>query len=220
MIKPLIVLSVACSWAFLSVAAFSAQTVELKSLPDLSHENSMQHGAEAVLSTCLLCHSLKYIRYGHLKDIGLDEVKIGNYRGERSEHDSLLSAMDDAVRQAAYGIVPPDLSLMTKTRKHGQRYVYSLLTGFYTNEQGDTENHIFPGIRMPDALGYSYADDETARAKLEQQAYDIVTFLEWAADPKAQERHTLGYYVLGYLTVLTVMLYFLKRKVWRRLSKA
>ena len=47
------------------------------------------------------------------------------------------------------------------------------------------------------------------------QATDVTTFLAWAAEPELEERKRLGIKVLLFLIVLTVMLYALKRQVWK-----
>jgi cytochrome c1 len=72
---------------------------------------------------------------------------------------------------------------------------------------------------MPDVLGVAGVSDPAERAKLEQQARAVTSFLVWASDPHAQERHRLGYYVIAYLVVLTTMLYFLKQRIWARLDR-
>ena len=36
----------------------------------------------------------------------------------------------------------------------------------------------------------------------------------WAAEPKLDERHRLGFQVMIFLIVLTGLLYFTKKKVW------
>ena len=68
---------------------------------------------------------------------------------------------------------------------------------------------------MPDILGISAAGDPATRAQIQQTARNVAAFLHWAADPKAQERMRIGYGVMAYLVVLTLLLYLLKREVWR-----
>jgi ubiquinol-cytochrome c reductase cytochrome c1 subunit len=53
---------------------------------------------------------------------------------------------------------------------------------------------------------------------LQEQAKDAAAFLNWAADPHTGERHHLGYYVLTYLVILTILLYLSKRRIWARLD--
>ena len=83
-----------------------------------------------------------------------------------------------------------------------------------------TGNHYFPTTKMPDVLSVAGVTDPVQLAQLDQKAREVTSFLAWAADPHAQERKSLGYYVLGYLFILTTMLYFLKGRIWAKLDKA
>jgi cytochrome c1 len=71
---------------------------------------------------------------------------------------------------------------------------------------------------MPDPLGMSTATDHAQREDIKKSAHDIVSFLYWAADPHEQERHKMGYYVIGYLVILTFLLYLVKNQIWSRLK--
>ncbi|MEK7322887.1 MAG: cytochrome c1 [Pseudomonadota bacterium] len=175
---------------------------------------ALRRGAVTVTSRCLSCHSVKYLHYRDLLklDFSREEVmSMGNLES------ALLALTPAEVSEQAYGRVPPDLSLLAKAREGGPRYIYTLLTGFYQDQTGEINNHLYPGIRMPDILGWSGADS-TQRAALAIQANEAAAFLMWAADPRADERKSLGYYTIAYLALLTGLLYLVKRKVWARLK--
>ena len=131
---------------------------------------------------------------------------------------SLTSMMSDESSMQSFGLVPPDLSLMTKAREGGADYVYSYLLGYYSTPDGEIKNHIFPVTKMPDPLGISTTTDHAQREEIKKTAHDIVSFLSWASDPHEQERHRMGYYVIGYLVILTLLLYFVKNQIWGRLD--
>ncbi len=175
-----------------------------------------QRGAEMVVGLCMSCHDLKYLRYRDLLEIGFSRERVDVLRGPREMEDRLLSLTSAEQRRQLFGLVPPDLSLIAKARRGGASYVYTLLTSFYTTPEGTVDNRLFPGIRMPDALGSSSAGNREAVA---ETALAVASFLHWAADPRAEERHRLGYYVLGYLALLTFLLYLNKRRIWRRLDR-
>ena len=59
----------------------------------------------------------------------------------------------------------------------------------------------------------TYSDG--TKATLDQEARDIVTFLAWAAEPEMETRKQLGAKVLIFLVVLSGLLYFVKRKIWK-----
>ena len=56
-------------------------------------------------------------------------------------------------------------------------------------------------------------------ANLDQLSYDIVHFLNWAAEPKLQQRKSLGLKVLLFLIVLTLLLYVTMKEIWSRIEK-
>ncbi len=203
-------LAVSSSWA-------AAVKVELADVEiDTSYE-AAKRGAEIVTTLCLSCHSLKYIRYKHLMDIGYSEEEVNAIRGANAMEDPMLAMMPDAAAKAAFGMVPPDLSLMAKARVGGALYIYTLMAGYYLDENDVVDNHAMPGIKMPDVFGYASlkgADREAA----EQKIHDTAAFLHWTKDPKEKERHELGKYVLGYLVLLTILVYFLKKSVWARIK--
>jgi cytochrome c1 len=49
-------------------------------------------------------------------------------------------------------------------------------------------------------------------------AYDVAEFLTWAAEPKMEERKSMGIKVLLFLLVLTGLFYISKRKLWARIE--
>lgn len=179
---------------------------------------AIERGVEDLMNTCHSCHTLKYIRYRDLAKLGIDQKKIDEWRGDQPLDTPLAGQLSDEAAMQSFGLVPPDLSLMTKAREGGADYVYSYLLGYYNTPDGETRNHIFPETKMPDPLGISTATDHAQREEIRKTAHDIVSFLSWAADPHEQERHRLGYYVIGYLVILTLLLYFVKNQIWSRLK--
>ena len=133
-------------------------------------------------------------------------------------------ANEQAARASNGGALPPDLSLITHARPGGPDYVHSLLTGYKDPPPADVQmrpgmsyNEYFPThqIGMPFQLTegrVTYADGTPATS--DQMAKDVVTFLEWAADPKMEERKRLGLNVLTFLVGLSVLLFLSYRKIW------
>ena len=179
---------------------------------------SVRRGAEVITNVCIACHSLKYIQYGNLSELGFNDKDLETLRAGKSPKDAMMPDMSPDMLREGFGIEPPDLSLMAHAREGGPGYIYALLTGFYEKPDGSVDNHMFPGIKMPDVLNFSGVKEASERAPLEEQAKDAAAFLNWAADPHAEERHHLGYYVLGYLVILTILLYLTKRRIWARLD--
>lgn len=179
---------------------------------------AIERGVDDLMNNCHSCHTLKYITYRDLARFGIDKKKIDEWRGDQPLDAPLASLMSDEAAMQSFGLVPPDLSLMTKAREGGPSYVYSYLLGYYNTPEGETRNHIFPETKMPDPLGISTATEPAQQEEIRKTAHDIVSFLTWAADPHEQERHRLGYFVIGYLVILTLLLYFVKNQIWARLK--
>jgi cytochrome c1 len=132
---------------------------------------------------------------------------------------------EEAARTANGGALPPDQSLLVKARDGGPQYIYSIVVG-----DGSTPPHgfkvtdgkyydaYFPGrdIGMPPPLrddSVTYSDG--TKATTDQEAKDVVAFLAWAAEPKLEERHKLGFGVMLFMFLLSGMLYLSYRKLWK-----
>ena len=59
-----------------------------------------------------------------------------------------------------------------------------------------------------------YQADAGAKASFEQNVRDVTAFLAWAADPSLDARKRLGWQVLLYLVITTLLLYMVKRRIW------
>ena len=127
-------------------------------------------------------------------------------------------------RVANGGAYPPDLSVIVKAREGGADYIYSLLIG-YEDPPSDMEiddgvyyNIYAKGekIAMPQPLyedGVEYTDGTVATP--EQMAHDVTMFLTWAAEPKLEARKRIGFKVISYLIILSFLLYFTNRRIWK-----
>ena len=139
--------------------------------------------------------------------------------GRVSDHFRRPFPNEAAARASNGGAYPPDLSVITRARHGGADYVRSILLG-YTGETSGTlyVNRYFTGrrIAMPPPLSegvVSYTDG--TESTLDQQATDVATFLEWAADPHMEERKRTGIVVMAFLLALTALLYLAYKQVWR-----
>jgi cytochrome c1 len=132
-------------------------------------------------------------------------------------------ANEQAARAANHGALPPDLSVIAKARPGGPDYIYALLTGYvpppqgFEVAQGMHYNAAFPGhqIAMPPPLSdglVAYTDG--TKADVDNYARDVAAFLMWAAEPKLEERHSVGLRVMIFLIVFLVIMYLAKHVVW------
>jgi ubiquinol-cytochrome c reductase cytochrome c1 subunit len=202
----------------------------------------LQRGFQVYKEVCAGCHSLDYISFRNLTDLGFNELEVKAIAAEYEVEDGPDNdgemfnraalpadripgpfANDNAARASNGGALPPDLSLMVDARPDGANYLYALLTGYsdapsdMTVAEGMNYNAYFPGhqIAMPSPLsddGVEYADGTSASAA--QQARDVTAFLAWATEPNMEERKRTGVMAILFLLVMTGLLYVSKRKIW------
>ena len=206
----------------LACAALSAQAAETKlesiALPD--DLPALERGAETVATVCTGCHGLKYVKFRDLLNLGIAKDKVESWRNGQPLDNALQAQMNEETARASFsGATPPDLSLMAYAREGGGNYLYAYLTGYHKTDKGELTNSVFPVTRMPDILAAADATDEKQRAEVETKAREVSAFLIWAADPRAAERKRLGYYVLGYVAFMTLLLFLLKKQIWREIDK-
>ncbi len=222
--KILIVMLVFALLGYATQAVASGGGVHLKhATVDVSDQAQIRRGLTVFTDVCMGCHSAKYVTYRGLMDypeIGLTRAEVDELRGENSLLAGLISelSVEDAI--VSYGKAPPDLSLIVPGRRGGSDYIYSLLTGYVLDHEGKVPegnfNEVYPGnrIAMPDPL--SWLDhDESETKELEQQANDVSAFLAFVADPHQNERRAIGFWVMAFLVLLTLVLWRLKVEVWK-----
>jgi len=49
-------------------------------------------------------------------------------------------------------------------------------------------------------------------------ASDVTQFLAWAADPKLEQRKSLGLMTMIYLLILSILLFFSYKRVWKNVK--
>ena len=203
----------------------------------------LQRGFLVYKEVCAGCHSLKYLAYRNLAEIGFSAAEVKaiaaqvqvtdgpNEQGEMFQRPGLPAdrfkspfANEKAARAANNGAYPPDLSLITKARVGGPDYTYAVLIGYddppagVLLADGMSYNRYFPGhqIAMPQPLASDGQVDyaDGTEASVARMARDVTAFLHWAAEPKLEERKRLGLKVGLFLLVLTGLFYLVKRKVW------
>ena len=134
---------------------------------------------------------------------------------------------DQEAKASNGGAYPPDMSVLVKARSGGADYIYSVLVGYddpptgMVIDDGVYYNTYMPGnkIMMPNPLmedGVEYNDG--TKATPEQMAKDVVTFLAWAAEPHMEARHKIGFKVIIYLIIATILAYFSMKRIWSRIE--
>jgi ubiquinol-cytochrome c reductase cytochrome c1 subunit len=212
---------------------------------DLTDKASLQNGAKLFMNYCFACHSTQYQRYERVAtDLGIPvdlakenlvfdpEAKIG---------DLMVNAMPQKQAAAWFGAAPPDLTLVARVR--GVDWLYTYLRTFYVDPSRPfgVNNTTFPNVGMPHVLeelqGIPTPIFETkvvdgeevqvivgtetdGRGELSSSEYDdavrdLVNFLEYSGDPVKLERHALGWWVMAFLVIFTIVVVLLKKEYWR-----
>ena len=218
------------------LAIASGAEVHLDKAPvNLKDQVSLQRGAKLFTSRCLACHSAAYMRYNRLQDIGMTEeqikkdlelpedVKLGS---------TMQAAMDANSAKLAYGVAPPDLSVISRSRSADWLYTY--LRSFYVDGARSTgwNNAIFPNVGMPHVLSdmqgeQAYTGEGHERklvlttpgsmspAEYDSAVVDLTNYLVFMGEPAKLVRYNLGLIVIGFLLVLFVLVYALKKEIWK-----
>ena len=117
----------------LSFGANASEGVELQSADiDLSDNASLQRGAQHFVTYCLGCHSAKHMRYLRFAlDANIDKEKVLKDIAPEgaSIYDQIHSAMNKHDAEKWFGVQPPDLSLIARSR--GADWLYSYLKSYY-----------------------------------------------------------------------------------------
>ncbi|MFT4197721.1 MAG: cytochrome c1 [Pseudoxanthomonas sp.] len=222
-------------------AAESADTLAAGN--DLSDKASLQRGAKLFMGYCSGCHSLKYLRYSRMaQDLGLSEQQVMdnlNFTGAPVGATIQVALPPDQAKKW-FGKMPPDLSLIARVR--GSDWIYTYLKSFYLDESRPLgwNNKLFPNASMPNPLWelqglqharYGVEDPLTkekpvvglelagpgrqAPAQFDQTVRDITNFLEYAGEPAALKRQSLGVWVVLFLAAFTFLAWLLKKEYWK-----
>lgn len=207
-------------------------------------QHQLQRGLQVYTEVCAACHGLQYVPLRDLEALGYSEEQVITYAADNFEvFDPELDDFRPAIPTDHFpvndGVGAPDLSLMAKARAGfhgpyglginqlvkgmgGAEYIASLLDGYTGEEKTEAgatlyENTAFPGgwISMAPPLSddqVEFADGHPAT--VEAMSEDVSAFLMWAAEPKMMDRKNAGFVGVLFLTVLSVLLYLVNKRLW------
>ena len=212
----------------------------------------VRRGFEVYRQVCSACHSMNLMYYRNLAQIGFtdDQVKQSaasvqvpdgppdagdkfDRPGKPSDHFKAPFANEQAARSANNGALPPDMSLLARSRAgkgffnyEGADYIHAILTGYvpapagFKLQNGMNYNKYFRGhqIAMPQPLtdgAVTFADGSPN--DLDHEARDVATFLTWVGEPNMEARKLTGLKAMLFLVVFTLLFYGAKRKIWAKI---
>ncbi len=225
----------------LSFGVAASEGVELQEADiDLSDNSSLQRGAKHFVTYCLGCHSAKQIRYLRIAiDLGVEEKKMLKDVAPEgaSIYDQMHSAMNAHDAEKWFGVQPPDLSLIARSR--GADWLYSYLKGFYVDKSKPlgVNNTVFPDVGMPNVLWQLQGEQHgvvkmiegkqkveklvinepgtLSTKEFDQLVNDLVNFLVYVGEPVQLERKSMGKYVLFFILMFLAVSYLLKKEYWK-----
>jgi ubiquinol-cytochrome c reductase cytochrome c1 subunit len=236
-----IVIGLVCGLGFAGPAVAQHEAALDEANNNVANTASLQRGAKYFVNYCLGCHSAQYVRYNRVaEDLQISEQQLTDnlmFTGERP-FDTMANAMRPEDSERWFGISPPDLSLIARSR--GTDYIYTFLRSFYADPSKPTgvDNVVLPGTAMPHVLwqlqgtqrAVFAADDHGAEVferfeltrpgelgveEFDSVVRDIVNFLDYIGEPIKRERQQLGIRVIGFLLVFLLIAYMLKKEIWK-----
>ncbi len=237
-------------------------------------KNQLQRGFQVFKEVCSNCHTARLLAFRNLDEDGGPEFSEAQVKALAATYTIDDPDADGGKRpgttadrwpgppqtpadlKAAFGLVPPDMSVLAKARnveqgfpawffnyfttyaEGGPDYIHALLNGYedkvpagatdaegkpFALPDGKYYNSVFPGhaISMPPPLTdgqVKYApgpDGSTVPLTVEQYSKDVAAYLMWMAEPHLDSTKAAGFEVIGFLILLSVLMYFVKQRVWR-----
>lgn len=233
------------AWPVLVPAASPAEGL-MHAGTNVHDRAAVQRGARMFVNYCMGCHSARYMRYQRIADdLDLSDELVEEWLifGDQEISDNMTSAMRESDAEEWFSVAPPDLTLAARAR--GIDWLYTFLNSYYLTEAG-WNNTLLPNPAMPHvlwdlqgiqrAVTETWVDDyggEHVRVigfELEQPgqfdsgAYrevtrDIVTFLEYLAEPAVLTRERIGVWVILFIALFTFLSYLLYREYWKDVKK-
>lgn len=236
--KITIVIFILCMAPFSSL--FAAESgMALDSAPVSTADNaSLQRGAESFVNYCLTCHGASYMRYNRHYDIGFtNEVILTKLIFTGQKVGGLMeSAMQKKEGEEWFGVAPPDLSVIARSR--GADWLYTYLRAFYRDDSTATgwNNLVFDRAAMPHVFYQLQGEQklivkisdkgeqktlvldkqgEMTKAEFDNFVGDLVNYLVYLGEPHANARKELGLTVMAFLLGMLILSYALKREYWK-----
>jgi len=212
---------------------------------DLTDKASLQNGAKLFMNYCSACHSTAHQRYQRVAtDLGIpDQLMKDNLIFTNSKIGELMkNSMDKKDAAKWFGNAPLDLTLEARLR--GPDWIYTYLRSFYKDPARPfgVNNVVFKDVGMPHVLEElqgiptavfettvdengvehhqvvaleSVESGEMSSDEYDRAVLDLVNFLVYSGEPNKLERQSLGFWVIGFLIILFVLSYLLKKEYWR-----
>ena len=169
-------------------AQASVRGLALDKAPNNSNDlAALQNGAKLFVNYCLSCHSAAYQRYNRLQDIGLTHQQIRDnlLLTNAKIGDTMKAAIDPQQAKAWFGVNPPDLTVIARSRAGaggtGADYLYTYLRTFFKDEARPSgwNNLVFPNVAMPHVLWQLQGERRPVYAEVKENGQTLHVFKGW-----------------------------------------
>jgi ubiquinol-cytochrome c reductase cytochrome c1 subunit len=183
-----ILLGFALAMGLCGAAMAAGGSIPLDKAPQRTNDMAaLQNGAKLFVNYCLSCHSAAYMRYNRLRDIGLNDKQIAENLTFATDKigDTMKSSMDPKQAKQWFGVNPPDLTLIARSRSShagtGADYVYTLLRTYYRDDTKPTgwNNLAFPNIGMPNPLWELQGEQRPVYEKVMSHGHEVDRVKGW-----------------------------------------
>ena len=210
---------------------------EYKAINNINNKASLQRGAKYFVNYCSGCHSLKYMRMSTLaKDLDIEEKIFSKNLifSSKKIGETMTIAMKEADAEKWFGAAPPDLSLIARSK--GADYVFAKLNTYYEDDESLTgyNNLAYPNTSMPNILANLQGNQKLildshnkpekftkvssgsySEKEYKQLTNDITNFLVYVSEPAKLKRYSMGFWVLMFIFLFTVIAYYTKKEFWK-----
>jgi len=237
--KNIIIFSMLIAISNLSFASAKTSNLikEYKAINNISNKASLQRGAKYFVNYCSGCHSLKYMRMSTLaKDLGIEEKIFSKNLifSIKKIGETMTIAMNQTDAEKWFGAAPPDLSLIARSK--GADYVFAKLNTYYEDDDSRTgyNNLAYPNTSMPNILANlqggqklildshnkpvkftKVSNGSYSEKEYEKLTNDITNFLVYVSEPAKLKRYSMGFWVLMFIFIFTVIAYYTKKEFWK-----
>ena len=208
-----------------------------KAINNINNKASLQRGAKYFMNYCSGCHSLKYMRMSTLaEDLDIEETVFSKNLifADKKIGETMTIAMKESDALIWFNAAPPDLSLTARSK--GADYIYAKLNTYYEDDNTATgfNNLALPNTSMPNILAGLQGgqkvilDSNNTPIALEvkskgtydenefkQMTNDITNFLVYVSEPAKLKRYSIGFWVLLFIFIFTIIAYYTKKEFWK-----
>ena len=220
-----------------SASVKSELSSKYKVTSNINNKASLQRGAKHFVNYCSGCHSLKYMRMSTLaQDLGIEEAVFSKNLlfTDKKIGETMTIAMKESDAVTWFNAVPPDLSLTARSK--GADYIYSKLNTYYEDDSTTTgyNNIALPNTSMPNILANlqggqklvldsnnnpvsleKISDGTYTEIEYKQLTNDITNFLVYVSEPAKLKRYSMGFWVLLFIFIFTIIAYYTKKEFWK-----